>query len=79
MNKKKITLIVFGVIAFILLLLLGRIVETNQSGYYQVKQAALSGKLSAKLSPGVYGQLFGSIFTYKQVATVGFGDTKGEG
>jgi regulator of protease activity HflC (stomatin/prohibitin superfamily) len=40
------------------------LLETNQEGYYQVKQAAVSGKMSVRSSAGTYFQMFGDIFTY---------------
>lgn len=41
------------------------IVETNESGFYQVKQAAMSGDMSVRSTPGMYGQMFGKIWDYK--------------
>ena len=58
----------------------GYIFETNNSGYYQVKQAAITGNMSAKNTAGVYLQMFGDIFTYKVSETSYFSDgTDGEG
>ena len=78
-TKSKITLVFLGIGLIVLLFCLGSIVETNNEGYFQVKQAALSGDMSVRLSPGLYFQNFGTIWTYKRVATVGFGEQKGEG
>jgi len=78
-TKSKITLVFLGIGFIVLLFCLGSIVETNNEGYFQVKQAALSGDMSVRLSPGLYFQNFGTIWTYKRVATVGFGEQKGEG
>ena len=44
---------------------MGNIVETNESGYYQVKQAAMSGDMSVRSVPGMYSQMFGKIWDYK--------------
>ncbi|KKL99799.1 hypothetical protein LCGC14_1810790 [marine sediment metagenome] len=41
------------------------IFETNVAGHYQVKQAAISGDMTVRNSPGVYGQWFGAIHTYQ--------------
>ncbi len=55
----------------------GKIFETNDAGYYQVKQAALIGEMSVHNEPGVYAQLFGNIFTYKVSETSYFSDAEG--
>lgn len=39
--------------------------ETNNAGYYQVKQAAITGELSIKSTPGLYNKFFGDITTYQ--------------
>lgn len=39
----------------------GKIVETVDKGTYQIKQAAVSGKMTAHMNPGMYGQMFGDI------------------
>ena len=41
------------------------IVTTNKAGYYQVKQAAITGKMSVRTKPGMYAKLFGDITTYQ--------------
>lgn len=46
--------------------------ETNQAGFVQVKQAAISGTLTVRSEPGMYGQLFGSIHTYPEAHTFHF-------
>lgn len=54
------------VLAILLALVLSRfILETNDAGYVQVKQAAGSGSMSVRTAPGVYYQGFGAIHTYK--------------
>lgn len=78
-TKSKITFVFLGIGLIILLFCLGSIVETNNEGFFQVKQAALSGDMSIRQSAGLYFQNFGTIWTYKNVATVGFGEQKGEG
>lgn len=78
--RKVILGIAFGILAIILLLLAKGIFETNEAGYFQVKQAAFSGKMSVRLNPGTYLQLFGDISEYKNVATVGIGENhRGDG
>lgn len=46
--------------------------ETNNAGYLQVKQAAVSGELSCRLNAGMYWQGFGAIHTYKEAETFYF-------
>lgn len=81
MNPRKIILAsVFGVLSLIFLIMLGSLFETNQAGFFQIKQAAISGDLSVRFEPGTYGQWFGTVHTYKNVATVGLGENHiGEG
>jgi regulator of protease activity HflC (stomatin/prohibitin superfamily) len=43
----------------------GKIVETNNEGYYQIKQAAVSGEMTVKNTAGMYMQNFGKITTYQ--------------
>lgn len=50
----------------------GMIVETNNAGYVQVKQAAITGELTCRMEPGMYGQWFGDITTYKEAETFYF-------
>jgi len=68
-----------GVLAIILVIMMGSIIETNKYGYFQVKQAAISGKMTVRHEAGTYFQWFGNISTYRNVATVGIGQERGEG
>jgi len=74
MKNKKIFAIAFVFLAAIFLILAKGIFQTNEAGYFQVKQAAFSGKMSVRHDAGTYWQLFGTISEYKNVATVGIGD-----
>ncbi len=38
---------------------------TNKAGFYQIKQAAITGKLTVHNKPGMYPKFFGSITTYQ--------------
>src|SRR5271165_865911 len=38
---------------------------TNDAGFYQVKQAALSGTMTVRDEAGTYPRLFGTITTYR--------------
>ena len=61
-SVKKIVTIGIAFICIIVALLFSRsIFETVEKGTYQVKQAAISGTMSAKMSPGLWLQLFGDI------------------
>lgn len=62
---KYLTLVLFAVSAVIALSLGTQIVETNEATNYQIKQEAVSGKLTVKATPGMYAQMFGSITTYR--------------
>lgn len=79
MKKQRIFAIAFSVLALGMLLMLSSVIETNSAGFFQVKQAAITGDLTVRFDAGTYGQWFGNISTYKNVATVGFGRQKGEG
>ncbi len=43
----------------------GYLFATNKAGYYQIKQAAITGKISVHDKPGTYMKLFGTITTYQ--------------
>lgn len=62
---KQIGLVVFSILAVIILMLSASILENNEAGYVQVKQAATSGDMSVRLQPGMYFQGFGTITSYK--------------
>jgi len=78
-NRRIIQAIGFGVLAVILLIAMRGIFQTNEAGYFQVKQAAVTGNMTVRFDAGTYFQWFGSISEYKNVATVGVGTHKGEG
>lgn len=66
MDARKIgILVVTGIALITLLSTVGQIVETNDAGYYQVKQAAFTGEMSVKNEAGTYYQGFGNITTYQ--------------
>ena len=72
-QRTKIVIAVVGLAAIVFLAIAARLFETNDQGYYQVKQAFVSGTMSVRMQPGTYGQWLGKIETYKANATVGFG------
>lgn len=48
------------------------IFETNDAGYYQIKQAAITGNMSVRNESGTYFQMFGKITEYKVADTYYF-------
>jgi regulator of protease activity HflC (stomatin/prohibitin superfamily) len=66
LNFKKLGILIGG---GVLLLTLGlssfSLFETNDEGFYQVKQAAMSGSMSVRQTAGTYLQAFGTITTYQ--------------
>jgi len=79
MKKKRIIAIAFVVLAIIFLVLARGIFQTNEAGYFQVKQAAITGNMSVRFAAGTYFQWFGTITEYKNVTTCGIGTHKGDG
>ena len=65
-------LIVLTVVVGLAASLGGRLVETVASGTYQVKQAAVTGNMSAKMDPGLWFQNFGDIMVWKKAETFYF-------
>ena len=73
MSFRKIFIIVGALVAlFVAVIMFDSLAETNQAGYVQVKQAAVSGTLTVRSDPGMYGQFFGTIHTYKEASTFYF-------
>lgn len=72
-TPRRVVIIVVSFIALVFVLTtLNQIVETNEAGNVQIKQAAISGTLSCKLDPGMWVQSFGTIHTYKEAETFHF-------
>jgi len=71
-TKKLFVAVTAAVALLVVALFSSSLVETNQAGYVQVKQAAITGTLTVKSDPGMYGQMFGSIHTYKEASTFHF-------
>lgn len=61
---KKISLIILAAIALVVIVSIGQLVHTNNTGHVQVKQAAITGTMSVRNTPGTYFQLFGTITDY---------------
>lgn len=68
MDTKRLRLIgllVAGTVGLFLLIGFGRgLVGTNNAGFYQVKQAAVTGTMTVIDNPGSYLRLFGDVTTY---------------
>lgn len=80
MNPKKIAILVIGVVGLLVLIAIsGSLLETNNMGYYQIKQAAISGTMSVRNKPGMYLQMFGSIIQYQVSDEVYFSKHKEDG
>ena len=57
---------ILGLIAIITLVTVGKqLLATNDAGYYQVKQAAMTGTMTVRDEPGTYIRLFANITTYQ--------------
>ena len=79
MKRSRIMIIIVFVVGILLLIFAARLFETNNQGEYQVKQAFISGTMTARMVPGTYGQWLGMIETYRANTTVGFGqDQEGD-
>ncbi len=66
MNTKKLTILGgAALVSVVFLSMVGSLWETNKMGYYQVKQAAMTGSVTTRSTPGTYGQWLGDIYTYQ--------------
>ncbi len=77
--RQWITLAVVGVIIFVSIVLGGQLFETVRKGTYQIKQAAVTGRMSAKMTPGLWLQFFGDIQTWPTAETFYFTADRDEG
>lgn len=71
---KFFSIILTAIIGIVFVCCAGMIFETNNFGNYQIKQAALTGKITAHNEAGLYYQGFGSITTYPVSEDVDFED-----
>lgn len=73
MGPKQVFAVGATIVALLVVTLFaGSIFETNEAGYVQVKQAFYWGDLTVRSEPGTYGQMFGTIHTYKEASTFHF-------
>lgn len=79
----RIKLIGGAVLALVLVITLAtvgkQIFETNDAGYYQIKQASLTGDMTVIGDPGTYLQAFANITTYQISDVYYFSKTEGDG
>lgn len=71
-NPRSLSVFALGVVAVFTVFLSPFLFETNNAGYFSVKQAAGSGTLTAITDPGMFAQLFGDVTKYKQADTLHF-------
>jgi len=77
--KKFAGLAVLVVIGLVGLVLSPKIFDTVEKGTYQIKQAAVTGTMSAKMDPGLWLQLFGDITVWPTAETFFFTKDSDEG
>lgn len=73
------TKIFLGLVVLIIIITLAcgsKIIETVKSGTYQIKQAAVSGNMSAHMQPGLYFQNFGDVGEWPKAETYYFTSDK---
>jgi regulator of protease activity HflC (stomatin/prohibitin superfamily) len=78
-KRKMVSLIVIGAIAVVGIVMGPQLVDTVEKGTYQIKQAAVTGAMSAKMTPGLWLQLFGDIETWPKAETFFFTADASEG
>lgn len=77
---KKIIVAIVAVVGFVTFIALsGSILETNNKGQFQVKQAAGTGTMTVRFKAGMYPQLFGDITTWDKAETFFFTADSNEG
>ncbi len=64
--KKRIITIIVAILIIAAAIFAGSkyLFSTNKAGFYQIKQAFVTGKMSVRSEPGMYSRLFGDITTY---------------
>ena len=70
--KRGFLLGVLAIGAITLFAIGGNLLETNNAGYYQVKQAFYTGSMTVRNTPGTYAQMLGTITEYPISTTVEF-------
>ena len=78
-TKSLVTIIVCIIIALALIFCGAGILDSNKSGQIVIKQAAITGKMSAIISEGVFWQLWGAMHRYPRSETYYFSSYVDEG
>ncbi|PIE90247.1 MAG: hypothetical protein CR997_06570 [Acidobacteria bacterium] len=77
---KKFGRFMSAIIVLLILISIGpQLIDTVEKGTYQVRQAAITGNMSAKMTPGVWLQLFGDITVWPKAETFFFTADSDEG
>ena len=71
-KKKLVKISVVIVFIIIALTISSKIFETVEKGTYQIRQAAITGTMNAKMTPGIWFELFGDIDTWPKAFTFYF-------
>lgn len=71
-RKRILATLLLAALVAMSLALGNQVVETNDAGEMQVKQAAVTGHLTCRMEPGMYAQLFGEVHTYDEAETFYF-------
>lgn len=77
--RRSITVLVAAVLMVVVVATFSSIVETVKKGSYQIKQAAVTGTMTAKMDPGLWLQLFGDIQVWPKAETFYFTADSDEG
>lgn len=77
--KKVIGLVAVIILAIVMMFATSSLIETCSAGFYQVKQAAVTGTMTARLEPGMYWQGFARITEYNLSDIFHFSNVEGEG
>lgn len=80
-GKKLVGMVILVIFIITGLISVPQLIDTVEKGKYQIKQAAVTGKMSAKMTPGIWLQMFGSIDVWPKAGTYFFthdNDVKGD-
>jgi hypothetical protein len=79
-SSGRIAIMVAAGVAFLFLLSgLGGLVETNKAGFVKILQVPVSGTMKVYQTPGMFPQMFGDVWEYKQAGTYRFSTGDGDG
>lgn len=78
-RRSMAALIVLGAVVIFAAVTAPQLVDTVDKGTYQIKQAAVTGTMSAKMTPGLWLQLFGDIEQWPKADTFFFTADSEEG